>query len=155
MIFNLFESRKSKWKKRLIKGFDIYIPGVQGLDSETIGAMLDKAQHIKESSIMLLEKNHPSRAYWEDPMMLDENESLDRLDFWAKWMLGWSQEGIMGNSKVASFNIYYFSLGAAIFPDLLIRGKQMWKALSRGFDFCNTFDPKKDIPKGFEKYHQI
>ena len=37
MIFNLFESRKDKWKKRLIKGFDIYIPGVQGLDAEEIG----------------------------------------------------------------------------------------------------------------------
>jgi len=30
----------------------------------------------------------------------------------------------------------------------------MWKELSRGFKFCNTFDPKLDIPKGFEKYSQ-
>lgn len=56
MIFNLFKSRKSKWKKRLIKGFDIYIPGVQGLNSETIGAMLDKAQFIKNLQLCSLKK---------------------------------------------------------------------------------------------------
>ena len=152
MIFNLFESRKDKWKKRLIKGFDIYIPGVQGLDAEEIGMMLDQAQRIKDTSLMMVENDDPARAFWEDPIMKDEDESLDRLDYWTKWMLGWSQEGVVGNSKVASFNIYYFSLGAATFPDLRVRGKEMWKALSRGFKFCNTFDPKKDIPKGFEKY---
>lgn len=154
MIFNLFESRKSKWKKRLIKGFDIYIPGIQGLDAEEIGLMLDEASQIKYSSLMLIEENHPSRAFWEDPTMIEENKCLDRLDFWAVLMLGWSQEGVKGNAKVASFNIYYFSLGAATYADLRIRGKQMWKELSRGFKFCNTFEPKLDIPKGFEQYSQ-
>jgi hypothetical protein len=30
----------------------------------------------------------------------------------------------------------------------------MWKALSRGFKHCKSFDPKKDIPKGFEKFNK-
>jgi len=30
----------------------------------------------------------------------------------------------------------------------------MWKALSRGFKHCGSFDPKKDIPLGFEKFNK-
>jgi|TARA_B110000967_G_C18579999_1_gene409165 hypothetical protein len=153
-MFGLFESKKSKWKKRLIKGFDVFNPGIEGLDPEEIGMMLDKAQFIKESSLILLDKDDPGKAYWEDPLMIEEGKALDRLDFWHNWMLGWSAEGVMGNAKVAAFNIYFYSLGAGIYPDLRIRGKKMWKALSRGFKHCGSFDPKKDIPIGFEKFNK-
>ena len=153
-MFGLFESKKTKWKKKLIKSLDVYIPGIEGLDPEEIGFMLDRAWLIKDSSLMLLEENDPARAYWEDPMMISESQALDRLDFWFKWMLGWSTEGMEGNAKVAAFNIYFYSLGTSIYADLRVRGKQMWKALSRGFKHCKSFDPKKDIPKGFEKFNK-
>ena len=153
-MFGLFESKKSKWKKRLTKAIDIYIPGVEGLDPEEVGMMLDKAQYIKESSLMVLDENDPAKAYWEDPLMIEESKALERLDYWYKWMLGWSSEGVVGNAKVAAFNIYFYSLGAGVYPDLRIRGKQMWKALSRGFKHCSSFNPKKDIPIGYEKFDQ-
>jgi len=153
-MFGLFESKKSKWKKRLIKMLDVYIPGVEGLDPEEIGMMLDKAQFIKESSLITIDENHPAKAYWEDPLIIEESKALKRLDYWFNWMLGWSSEGVMGNAKVAAFNIYFYSLGVGIYPDLRIRGKQMWKALSRGFKHCGSFDPKKDIPIGYEKFNK-
>ena len=53
-----------------------------------------------------------------------------------------------------TFNVYFYSLGTSIYPELRVRGKQMWKALSRGFKHCKSFDPKKDIPKGFEKFNK-
>ena len=151
-MFGLFQSRKSRTKKKIIKALDVYIPGIEGLDSEEIAMMLDQAQFIKESSLMILDENDPGRMYWEDPMMIEEEKALDRIDYWFLWMLGWANEGALGNSKVASFNIYFYSLGTSIYPDLRVRGKQMWKALSRGFKHCKSFDPKKDIPKGFEKF---
>lgn len=151
-MFGLFQGRKARTKKKIIKALDEYIPGIEGLDPEEIAIMLDQAQFIKESSLMLLDENDPAKAYWEDPLMVEESKALDRIDYWFKWMLGWSAEGVAGNSKVASFSIYFYSLGTSIYPDLRIRGKQMWKALSRGFKYCNSFDPKKDIPLGFEKY---
>ena len=55
-MFSLFEGRKSKTKKKIIKALDVYIPGIEGLDPEEIGMMLDKAQFIKESSLMLLDE---------------------------------------------------------------------------------------------------
>ena len=153
-MFSLFEGRKSKTKKRIIKALDVYIPGIDGLDPEEVGRMLDKAQFIKESSLILLDENDPAKAYWEDPMMIEESKALDRIDFWFKWMLGWSAEGAAGNEKVAAFGIYFYSLGTSIYPELRVRGKQMWKALSRGFKHCGSFDPKKDIPLGFEKFNK-
>ncbi len=153
-MFSLFQSKKTKWKKKLIKGLDIYIPGLEGMDPEELAMLLDQAVKIKDSSLMLLEDNDPSKAYWEDPLMIDENDALERLDFWHKWMLGWLAEGVMGHSKVASFNIYFFSLGTGIYPELRVKGKKMWKNLSRGFKLCTMFDSKKDIPKGFEKFNQ-
>ena len=153
-MFGLFQSRKSRTKKKIIKALDVYIPGIEGLDPEEIAMMLDQAQFIKESSLMILDENDPGKMYWEDPMMIEEEKALDRIDYWFQWMLGWSAEGALGNSKVASFNIYFYSLGTSIYPDLRVRGKQMWKALSRGFKHCKSFDPKKDIPKGFEKFNR-
>ena len=153
-MFGLFQSRKSRTKKKIIKALDVYIPGIEGLDPEEIAMMLDQAQFIKESSLMILDENDPGRMYWEDPMMIEEEKALDRIDYWFQWMLGWASEGALGNSKVASFNIYFYSLGTPIYPDLRVRGKQMWKALSRGFKHCKSFDPKKDIPKGFEKFNK-
>ena len=153
-MFGLFQSRKSRTKKKIIKALDVYIPGIEGLDPEEIAMMLDQAQFIKESSLMILDENDPGRMYWEDPMMIEEEKALDRIDYWFQWMLGWAAEGASGNSKVASFNIYFYSLGTSIYPDLRVRGKQMWKALSRGFKHCKSFDPKKDIPKGFEKFNK-
>jgi hypothetical protein len=99
-MFSLFEGRKAKTKKRIIKALDVYIPGIDGLDPEEIGMMLDKAQFIKESSLMLLDENDPAKAYWEDPMMIEESKALDRIDFWFKWMIGWSAEGAEGNAKL-------------------------------------------------------
>ena len=151
-MFGLFQGRKARTKKKIIKALDEYIPGIEGLDPEEIAMMLDQAQYIKESSLMMLDENDPAKAYWEDPLMIEESKALDRIDYWFKWMLGWSAEGVAGNSKVASFSIYFYSLGTSIYPDLRARGKQMWKALSRGFKHCNSFDPKKDIPLGFEKF---
>tara|TARA_B100000963_G_C22579071_1_gene649950 strand:- start:1116 stop:1574 length:459 start_codon:yes stop_codon:yes gene_type:complete len=151
-MFSLFQSKKTKWKKKLITGLDIYIPGLEGMDPEELAMLLDQAVKIKDSSLMLLENNDPSKAYWEDPLMIDENDALERLDFWHKWMLGWLAEGVMGQSKVASFNIYFFSLGTGIYPELRVKGKKMWKNLSRGFKLCTIFDSKIDIPKGFEKF---
>jgi len=153
-MFSLFENRKTKTKKKIVKALDVYIPGIEGLDPEEIAMMLDQAQFIKESSLMILDENDPGRMYWEDPMMVEEEKALDRIDYWFQWMLGWASEGALGNSKVASFNIYFYSLGTSIYPDLRVRGKQMWKALSRGFKHCKSFDPKKDIPKGFEKFNK-
>ena len=153
-MFSLFENRKTKTKKKIVKALDVYIPGIEGLDPEEIAMMLDQAQFIKESSLMILDENDPGRIYWEDPMMIEEEKALDRIDYWFQWMLGWAAEGALGNSKVASFNIYFYSLGTSIYPDLRVRGKQMWKALSRGFKHCKSFDPKKDIPKGFEKFNK-
>ena len=153
-MFSLFQSKRTKWKKRLIKSLNIYIPGLEGMDPEELAMLLDQAARIKDSSLMLLKDNDPSIAYWEDPLMIDESDALERLDFWYKWMLGWSAEGVMGNSKVASFNIYFFSLGTGIYPELRVEGKRMWKNLSRGFKLCTEFDPKKDIPKGFEKFNK-
>ena len=153
-MFSLFQSKKTKWKKKLIKGLDIYIPGLEGMDPEELAMLLDQAVKIKDSSLMLLEDNDSSKASWEDPLMIDENNALERLDFWHKWMLGWLAEGVMGHSKVASFNIYFFSLGTGIYPELRVKGKKMWKNLSRGFKLCTMFDSKKDIPKGFEKFNQ-
>ena len=153
-MFSLFENRKTKTKKKIVKALDVYIPGIEGLDPEEIAMMLDQAQFIKESSLMILDENDPGRMYWEDPMMIEEEKALDRIDYWFQWMLGWASEGALGNSKVASFNIYFYSLGTSIYPDLRVRGKQMWKALSRGFKHCKSFDPKKDIPKGFEKFNK-
>ena len=153
-MFSLFENRKTKTKKKIVKALDVYIPGIEGLDPEEIAMMLDQAQFIKESSLMILDENDPGRMYWEDPMMIEEEKALDRIDYWFQWMLGWASEGALGNSKVASFNIYFYSLGTSIYPDLRVRGKQMWKALSRGFKYCKSFDPKKDIPIGFEKFNK-
>ena len=153
-MFSLFENRKTRTKKKIVKALDVYIPGIEGLDPEEIAMMLDQAQFIKESSLMILDENDPGRMYWEDPMMVEEEKALDRIDYWFRWMLGWASEGALGNSKVASFNIYFYSLGTSIYPDLRVRGKQMWKALSRGFKHCKSFDPKKDIPKGFEKFNK-
>ena len=153
-MFSLFENRKTKTKKKIVKALDVYIPGIEGLDPEEIAMMLDQAQFIKESSLMILDENDPGRMYWEDPMMVEEEKALDRIDYWFQWMLGWASEGALGNSKVASFNIYFYSLGTSIYPDLRVRGKQMWKALSRGFKHCKSFDPKKDIPIGFEKFNK-
>ena len=153
-MFSLFENRKTKTKKKIVKALDVYIPGIEGLDPEEIAMMLDQAQFIKESSLMILDENDPGRMYWEDPMMVEEEKALDRIDYWFQWMLGWASEGALGNSKVASFNIYFYSLGTSIYPDLRVRGKQMWKALSRGFKYCKSFDPKKDIPIGFEKFNK-
>lgn len=152
-MFGLFENKKTKWKKKLIKSLDVYIPGIKGLDSEEIGMMLDKAWLIKDSSLMMLDENDPGRLYWEDPLLIDADKAIDRLDYWLKWMQGWSAEGVEGNAKVAAFNIFFFSLGTGVYADLRYRGKEMWKELSRGFKHCKAFDPKKDIPKGFEKYN--
>jgi len=110
-MFNLFESRKSRTKKKIVKALDVYIPGIEGLDPEEIGMMLDQAQFIKESSLILLDQNDPAKAYWEDPMMIEESKALDRVDYWFQWMLGWSAEGPAGNAKVASFNVYFILLG--------------------------------------------
>ena len=96
-MFSLFQSKKTKWKKRLIKSLNIYIPGLEGMDPEELAMLLDQAARIKDSSLMLLKDNDPSIAYWEDPLMIDESDALERLDFWYKWMLGWSAEGVMGN----------------------------------------------------------
>ena len=153
-MFSLFENRKTRTKKKIVKALDVYIPGIEGLDPEEIGMMLDQAQFIKESSLMILDENDPGKAYWEDPMTIDEKQALDRIDYWFQVMIGWSSEGVIGNSKVASFNIYFYSLGTSIYPELRVRGKQMWKALSRGFKHCKSFDPKKDIPIGFEKFNK-
>ena len=153
-MFGLFQGRKARTKKKIIKALEEYIPGIEGLDPEEIAIMLDQAQFIKESSLMLLDENDPAKAYWEDPLMVEESKALDRIDYWFKWMLGWSAEGVAGNNKVASFCIYFYSLGTSIYPDLRVRGKQMWKALSRGFKHCKSFDPKKDIPLGFEKFDE-
>ena len=35
-MFSLFEGRKSKTKKKIIKALDVYIPGIEGLDPEEI-----------------------------------------------------------------------------------------------------------------------
>ena len=153
-MFNLFETRKTRTKKKIVKALDVYNPGIDGLHTEEIGMMLDQAQFIKESSLILLDQNDPAKAYWEDPMMIEESKALDRVDYWFQWMLGWSAEGPAGNAKVASFNVYFYSLGTSIYPELRVRGKQMWKALSRGFKHCKAFDPNKDIPIGFEKYNK-
>ena len=84
--------------------------------------------------------------------LLDEKESLDRLDFWHKWMLGWAKEGVMGNSKNASFQIYFNSLGGCAIIELKVRAKEMWKELSRGFSSCGRFDPNVDIPIGLKNF---
>ena len=81
-----------------------------------------------------------------------KKEALERLEFWHKWMLGWSREGVLGNSKVSSMMVFFHSLGAMTIVELRVRGKEMWKELSRGFSHCNEFNPKEDIPKGFEKF---
>ena len=152
MIFSLFSSKRSKWKKRLTRGFDTYIPGLQGMDDDELGMLLDQAVEIKESSLLMVGKNDVEKLYWEDPRMIDEKSSLDRLDFWYKWMLGWAKEGIKGNSKNASFQIYFNSLGGFAIIELRVRAKEMWQELSRGFSSCGRFDPKRDIPKGLEKF---
>ena len=97
MIFSLFASKRTKWKKRLTRGFDTYIPGLKGMDADEIGFLLDQAEHIKSASLMILKEDDPERLYWEDPLLIDEKESLERLDFWHKWMIGWSREGAVGN----------------------------------------------------------
>ena len=48
--------------------------------------------------------------------------------------------------------VFFHSLGAMTIVELRVRGKEMWKELSRGFSHCNEFNPKEDIPKGFEKF---
>ena len=151
MIFSLFASKRTKWKKRLTRGFDTYIPGLKGMEADEIGFILDQAAHIKSASLMTLKEDDPERLYWEDPLLIGEKESLERLDFWRKWMFGWSKEGATGNSKVSSMMIYFNSLGGMTIIELRIRAKEMWKELARGFPHCKEFNPKEDIPKGFEK----
>ena len=89
-MFNLFESRKSRTKKKIVKALDVYIPGIEGLDPEEIGMMLDQAQFIKESSLILLDQNDPAKAYWEDPWILKIfNRGLEKTppDFCFEWCL--------------------------------------------------------------------
>ena len=69
-----------------------------------------------------------------------------------KWMLGWAKEGVMGNSKNASFQIYFNSLGGCAIIELKVRAKEMWKELSRGFSSCGRFDPNVDIPIGLKNF---
>ena len=152
MIFSIFASKRTKWKKRLTKAFDVYIPGLQGMDDEELGMLLDQAVQIKDASLITLDKNDRERLFWEDPALLDEKESLDRLDFWHKWMLEWAKEGVMGNSKNASFQIYFNSLGGCAIIELKVRAKEMWKELSRGFSSCGRFDPNVDIPIGLKNF---
>ena len=78
MIFSIFASKRTKWKKRLTKAFDVYIPGLQGMDDEELGMLLDQAVQIKDASLITLDKNDRERLFWEDPALLDEKESLDR-----------------------------------------------------------------------------
>ena len=151
-MFGIFASKRNKWKKKLNKSFDVYIPGLKGMDADEIAHLLDQASHIKLSSLMLLKEDDPERLYWIDPLMVEEKEALERLEFWHKWMLGWSREGVLGNSKVSSMMVFFHSLGAMTIVELRDRGKEMWKELSRGFSHCNEFNPKEDIPKGFEKF---
>ena len=154
MILSIFASKRTKWKKRLTKGFDVYIPGLKGMDDETLGMLLDQAVHIKDSSLITKDTNDRERLFWEDPTLLDEKESLERLDFWHKWMLEWTKEGVAGNSKNASFQIYFNSLGGCTIIELKVRAKEMWKELSRGFSNCGRFDPKADIPIGLQNFSQ-
>ena len=58
------------------------------------------------------------------------------------------------SGKLESFfnDGFFHSLGAMTIVELRVRGKEMWKELSRGFSHCNEFNPKEDIPKGFEKF---
>ena len=151
-MFGIFASKRNKWKKRLTRSFDTYIPGLKGMDDEEIGFLLDQASHIKSSSLMLLKEDDPSILFWNDPLMIKEKDALERLEFWHKWMLGWSREGVQGNSKVSSMMVFFHSLGAMTIVELRVRGKEMWKELSRGFPHCGAFNPKEDIPKGFEKF---
>ena len=151
-MFGIFASKRNKWRKRLTRSFDTYIPGLQGMDAEEIGFLLDQASHIKSSSLMLLEEDDPAKLFWIDPLMIEEKDALERLDFWHKWMLGWSREGVQGNSKVSSMMVFFHSLGAMTIVELRIRGKEMWKELSRGFSSCGRFDPNVDIPIGLKNF---
>jgi|TARA_B100001094_G_scaffold183334_1_gene177687 hypothetical protein len=36
-MFSLFEGRKTKTKKKIMKALDVYIPGIDGLDPEEVG----------------------------------------------------------------------------------------------------------------------
>ena len=67
------------------------------MDEETLGMLLDQAVHIKDSSLITKDTNDRERLFWEDPTLLDEKESLERLDFWHKWMLEWTKEGVATN----------------------------------------------------------
>jgi len=154
MVFSLFASRRTKMKKKLTRSLDVYVPGLKGMDKEELGMLLDQAAHIKSASLMMLKENDKDRLFWENPVMVDEKSAFDRLDFWHKWMLGWHKEGIIGDSKIASFNVYFFSLGTIQIVELRYRGKEMWKELSRGFPYCKEFDPKEDIPLGFEQFNK-
>ena len=151
-MFGLFQSKRNRWKKRLTNGFDVYIPGLKGMDPEEKGFLLDQAAQIKSSSLMLLDKDDPARLFWVDPTMVSEEESLERLDYWYKYMATWSrEEGTIGNSKAASLQVFFNSLGGMTIVELRVRGKEMWKELSRGFPYCTVFNPKEDIPFGYEK----
>ena len=111
-MFGLFQSKRHRWKKRLTNGFDVYTPGLKGMDPEEIGFLLDQAAQIKSSSLMLLDKDDPARLFWVDPAMVSEEESLERLDYWYKYMATWSrEEGTIGNSKAASLQVFFNSLG--------------------------------------------
>ena len=128
-MFGLFQSKRNRWKKRLTNGFDVYIPGLKGMDPE-----------------------EPARLFWVDPTMVSEEESLERLDYWYKYMATWSrEEGTIGNSKAASLQVFFNSLGGMTIVELRVRGKEMWKELSRGFPYCTVFNTKEDIPFGYEK----
>ena len=151
-MFGLFKSKREKWKDKINKTFDVYIAGLKGMDDNEISFLLDQAIHIKDSSLMMKSDDDPEKLFWEDPLTLDESVCIERLQFWYTWMLGWASEGAAGNSKNASFQIYFLSLGGLTFVELRYRAKEMWKELSRGFKTCSGFDPQKDIPKGLEKF---
>jgi hypothetical protein len=46
-MFNLFKSKRNRWRDEASRLFDVYITSIQGLDSDEIGALLDAAKHIK------------------------------------------------------------------------------------------------------------
>jgi hypothetical protein len=59
-------------------------------------------------------------------------------------------EGPKREIAVGAFFIWWLSLAAATFAELRFHGREMWRELERGFQYCTSFDPDDDLPKGLE-----
>lgn len=148
-MFSLFKSDRTRWKEKASRVFDSYIPSLQGMAADEIAAVLDVAAKIRDSSLMTEDESDTYRLAFDDPVMVPECDAWKYLEHWQRTMVAWSgsQEGL---AKVGALSVWWLSLAAGTFPELRLRGREMWEELERGFELCGYFQPDRMQPKGLE-----